>query len=164
LILVQAGIELAREVLSSPITRRLIVTALCKITSGSFCRDSAEMHKFFTKDGKWRTRGGKEPNLIITASDEDGDETTVTCGVSAVSALAWSYKTNEMDTLMAEVKGYIPPDYAGLITHLNRDSGDGDGAYGSVSVPWISWDDFRLETLDSFEQFIEKELFKTAEH
>lgn len=156
LILVQAGIELAREVLTSPVTRRLLIEALCKITSGRLC-----LHRI-DSDGLWKSDAeGQKPTLILQGSDADGNESTLSCGVEHAQLMSGLYWANDLDKTMAEVKGEIPSDYAKSIYWLTKDQ-DLFGASEGVQVPWISWDDFRLDSLDAFEQFLEKELFKAS--
>jgi hypothetical protein len=158
LILVQAGIELLRHVIDAPITRRLIVEALCKISSGSLCSHLLQ------PDGTWKKMGGEEPSIMIHVTDADKDETTLTCGVEHARFVSHAYVSTQLDQTMAEVRGFIPNDYSRSVLWLNKESGDQDGAFnGSHQVPWISWDDFRLETIDAVEQFLESELFKTSQ-
>lgn len=83
LILVQAGIELAREVIRAPVTKRLLVKAISKLSDGSLCPLNFDFEK-----GTWKMYGGEYPSLMIQATDPDGDETTLTCSVEFARIIA----------------------------------------------------------------------------
>lgn len=148
LILVQAGVELAREVLSSPVTKRLLAQAICRFTNGSLCPTQYDLEK-----GEWKTKGGQKPDLIIHASDENGDESTLSCGMDLASVIALR-AMNWLDTLLVRQSDQLlrfaadPTDMGETLSVAN--------AY-SANQP--------LTTLEEFEAFVVDELSEaTRDH
>jgi len=141
LIVVQAGIELAREIISSPVTKRLIFKALCKITSGSLCPLFFDFEK-----GEWKQTAGEYPALHIHATDPDGDETTLTCSVEFARIIAKGL-TRIVDALDSSRKHQLY-----LFGMDPEDKGETLNLLGSSY-------DTPLSDLEAFEEFVNYELF-----
>lgn len=141
MIVVQAGIELAREVISSPVTKRLIAKALCKITSGSLCPLFFDFEK-----GSWKKNVGEYPTLHIHAADPDGDETTLTCSVEFARIIANGFAR------LVESLDYSKEVQLGLFSASPEDLGETLGLMeNSLDAP--------LSSLEAFEEFANYELF-----
>lgn len=141
LILVQSGIELAREILRAPVTKRLIAKAICKISDGSLCPLNFDFEK-----GTWKMHGGEYPTVIIQATDPDGDETTLTCSAEFARIIAKGFM-RVLEALDLSRNHQL---------HLfASEPGDLGESLASRSHSF----DTPLEGLDGFEEFINYEFF-----
>jgi len=140
-LLIQAGIELAREVIHSPITKKAVLTALCRISDGSLCPLLFDFHK-----DTWKMTDGSFPTVSIQASDKAGDETTLSCSVEFLRTVARHVKSIYDGVWGDKLTPPVIQMLAGV-----EDTGE--------QLPLPFNDAIRLESLSDFEEFLDREIF-----